>query len=95
MKGILKTWEEKGLCTRISQTKYSRCRKTKDTYRFNSEGMKNIRKEAIEGAIRRIRDGELDESQIMKTREKIIKDRIDELVDSALVTRAEPSKQDS
>jgi hypothetical protein len=84
VKEILNTWEQQDLCAQISRTKYSRCRKTKDTYRFTTQGIREIRKEAIDGTIRRINEGELEESPIMKRRQEIIKDKIEELVDSTL-----------
>ncbi len=82
VKETLREWEEQGLCTHISCTKYSRCRKTKDTYRFKTQGIKEIKKQAIEETIKTIGKGELNGSPIMRSREMIIKDRLEELVNS-------------
>jgi hypothetical protein len=82
VKEILRAWEEQGLCTHISRTKYSRCRKTKDTYRFSSQGIKEIKKQTIEETIRGIAEGELKESPIMRSRETIIRDRLEDLLNS-------------
>lgn len=82
VKETLREWEEQGLCTHISLTKYSRCRKTKDTYRFKTKGIKEIKEQTIEETIRTVGKGELSESPIMRSREMIIKDRLEELVNN-------------
>jgi hypothetical protein len=82
VKEALRTWQEQGLCTHISCTKYSRCRKTKDTYRFKVEGLAEIKKRAIEETIRKIDQGGSEKSPIMKTREMIINDKLQELLQS-------------
>jgi hypothetical protein len=82
VKDVLRTWEEEGLCTHVSLTKYSRCRKTKDTYRFNLKGLKEIKKKAIEETIETIERNEIRATPIMKTRESLIKDKLEELLDS-------------
>jgi hypothetical protein len=86
VKGILSTWEKRGLCTHISTTKYSRCRKTKDTYRFAVNGLKEIKKQAIDGTIRTIEKRELRVTPIMRTRESMAKDRLKELLENIGVT---------
>jgi hypothetical protein len=93
VKEILTTWEDQGLCTHISRTKYSRCRKTKDTYRFSSQGIKEIKKQTIEETIRGIGEGELKESPIMRSRETIIKDRLDALLDNLSTTGYEATRE--
>jgi hypothetical protein len=80
VKESLRTWEEQGLCTHISCTKYSRCRKTKDTYRFNAQGIKEIKMYAIDETIKGIGEGELREFPIMRSRETIVSDRLEELL---------------
>jgi hypothetical protein len=90
-KEILGSWEKQGLCIHISCTKYSRCRKTKDTYRFKTQGIREIKKQAIEETIRMINEGEMKESPIMRTREMIVKDRLEHLLDS--VTAATKNQQ--
>lgn len=82
VKDILRKWEEQGLCTHVSLTKSSRCRKTKDTYRFNVKGLKEIKKQAIEGTIETIERNELKATSIMKTRDSLTKDKLEELLDS-------------
>jgi hypothetical protein len=86
VKDILRSWEEQGLCTHISRTKYSRCRKTKDTYRFKTQGMKEIKKQAIEETIRTITNSELTVTPIMRTRDHIVRDRLEELLNSLMKT---------
>jgi hypothetical protein len=93
VKDILRTWEEQGLCTHISRTKYSRCRKTKDTYRFRTQGIKEIKKQAIEETIRTINEGELKESPIMRTRETIVRDKLEELLNSITATTKSQSAE--
>jgi hypothetical protein len=94
VKDILKVWEEQGLCHHIATTKYSRCRKTKDTYRFKKQGIKEIKKRAIEETIRTIGEGELRESPIMRPREVIIKDRLEELISSMPMANNQASQED-
>jgi hypothetical protein len=79
---ILRSWEEQGLCAHISRTKYSRCRKTKDTYRFRNQGLREIKKQAIEETIRAIGKSEPTTTPIMRTRDHILRDRLEELLDS-------------
>jgi DNA-binding PadR family transcriptional regulator len=86
VKEILRTWEKQGLCTHVTRTKYSRCRKTKDTYRFNSKGLKEIKKQAIEQMIETIEREELKAVPIMRTRQSIILDRLERLIDSISVS---------
>jgi DNA-binding PadR family transcriptional regulator len=86
VKCILSTWEKLGLCTHISTTKYSRCRKTKDTYRFTVSGLKEIKRQAIDDTIQTIEKGELRATPIMRTKESIAKDRLEELLENAGMT---------
>jgi hypothetical protein len=86
VKETLRTWEDQGLCTHISCTKYSRCRKTKDTYRFSARGIREIKKQTIEETIKTIGEGELSESPIMRSRETIIRDRLEELLNNMSIT---------
>jgi DNA-binding PadR family transcriptional regulator len=79
VKETLKEWQEQGLCTHVSCTKYSRCRKTKDTYRIKPQGIEEFKKRAIEETIRTINEGKPNEQAIMKTRGMIIKDKLDEI----------------
>jgi hypothetical protein len=83
IKETLKEWEEQGFCTHISRTKYSRCRKTKDTYRFKTRGILEIKKRAIDETIRTINNSELTTAPIMRTRDYIIRDRLEGLLNSA------------
>jgi len=83
---ILRKWEEQALCTHIARTKYSRCRRTKDTYRFNERGLNEIKKRAIDETIETIKKSELRSTPIMRTRELIIKDKLEELLDSVMRT---------
>jgi hypothetical protein len=85
VKKILRTWETQGLCTHTTRTKYSRCRKTKDTYRFNIKGLAEIKKQAIEEIIQTIENRETSDSSIMRTRESIIRDKLEQLLDSTRV----------
>ena len=80
VKESLRTLEEQGLCTRISRTKYSRCRKTKDTYRFSAQGIKEIKMDAIDETIKGMGEGELREFPIMRSRDTIVRDRLEELL---------------
>lgn len=82
VKDFLRTWDEQGLCTHVSLTKYSRCRKTKDTYRFTEKGLKEIKRQAIVETINTIDKGDLSVMSIMRTRELLIEDKIDQLVSS-------------
>jgi hypothetical protein len=86
VKEILREWEDRGLCIRISTTKYSRCRKTKDTYRFTNEGLTELKKQSIEDTMETIGKSELTTTPIMKTRDYIIKDRFEELLNSMMRT---------
>jgi hypothetical protein len=86
VKESLRTWEEQGLCTHISCTKYSRCRKTKDTYRFKTEGIIEVKRRAIEETIRTISEGNLGLLPVMKTREMIIEDKVEEIINSLTIS---------
>ncbi len=86
VKETLRLWDEQGLCTHISRTKYSRCRKTKDTYRFKTQGIQEIKKRAIDETIRAIGKSELSTGPIMRTRDYIIKDRFEDLLNSVAKT---------
>ena len=94
VKDILRSWEEQGLCTHISRTKYSRCRKTKDTYRFKTQGIRQIKKQAIEETIRTIGESELTTTPIMRTRDNIVKDRLEELLNSVTKTTQETKDEE-
>jgi hypothetical protein len=83
VKDILAAWEAQGLCDHIATTKYSRCRKTKDTFRFTKKGLTEIKKQAIEETIRVIKENELTTTPIMRTRDYIIRDTLEELLNSA------------
>jgi DNA-binding PadR family transcriptional regulator len=86
VKEILRKWENEGLCTYITRTKYSRCRRTKDTYRFGDKGLVELKKQAIEDTMETIRKSELTSTPIMRARDHIIKDRLEELLNSAIRT---------
>ncbi|MHA1268657.1 MAG: hypothetical protein ACTSPY_02615 [Candidatus Helarchaeota archaeon] len=78
VKEILKDWKNKNLCNYIMTTKYGHCRKTKDIYRFNSNGIKKLKEMLIHNDIKRIKNTLNNQDQnshykeIMKTRESII-----------------------
>jgi hypothetical protein len=74
------------LCTYITRTKYSRCRRTKDTYRFGDKGLVELKKQAIEDTIETIRKSELTTTPIMRARDHIVKDRLEELLNSLIRT---------
>jgi hypothetical protein len=86
VKDILAAWEVQGLCDHIATTKYSRCRKTKDTFRFTKKGLTEIKKRAIEKTIGTIKKGELTATPIMRTRDYIIRDKLEELLNSVMGT---------
>jgi DNA-binding PadR family transcriptional regulator len=93
VKEILRKWEDEGICTRIATTKYSRCRKTKDTYRFTNEGLTELKKQSIEDTMETIRKSELTTTPIMRTRDYIVKDRFEELLNSIMRT-PQPAEDD-
>jgi hypothetical protein len=74
------------LCTYITRTKYSRCRRTKDTYRFSDRGLVELKKQAIEDTMETIRKSELTAAPIMRARDHIIKDRLEGLLNSVIRT---------
>lgn len=86
VKEILRKWENEGLCTYIARTKYSRCRRTKDTYRFSGKGLVELKKQAIEDTMETIRKSELTTTPIMRARDHIIEDRLEELLNSVMRT---------
>ena len=93
VKDILGTWEEQELCDHIATTKYSRCRKTKDIYRFGMKGLKEIKKRAIEGTIETIEKRELLPTPIMRTRESLVRGRLEELLVATWLALS-PSERD-
>jgi len=77
---ILTGWEEKGFCQYVTTTKYAHCRKTKVVYYFHPEGLKKIKEMLIDQHLNIIKNWEqgdwknyMDLTDVMKTRENIIK----------------------
>ncbi|MHA1144692.1 MAG: hypothetical protein ACTSRW_08140 [Candidatus Helarchaeota archaeon] len=93
VKHVLKKWEEKGICTYLTTTKYARCRKTKVIYRFDEKGFKKIKELIMEKNIEMIKQ---DDQQVlqdlmigkkretMKSRETMINDFFIKLEDEIL-----------
>ncbi|MFX1487112.1 MAG: hypothetical protein ACFFBS_08490 [Promethearchaeota archaeon] len=69
----LKNLAEEGLCTYVTTTKLGRCRKTKDVYRFNSSGIRLVKRRLIEESIKGINRGQEFSYGILRTRERTIK----------------------
>jgi DNA-binding PadR family transcriptional regulator len=95
VKEILRKWENEGLCIYITRTKYSRCRRTKDTYRFSDKGLVELKKQAIEGTMETIRKSELTTTPIMRARDHIIEDRLEELLNSVIRTPQQAEDQET
>ena len=68
----LKSLAKKGLCAYMTTTKLGRCRKTKDVYKFDSSGIRWIKRRLIEESIKGINRGQEFSHGIVRTREMTI-----------------------
>ncbi|MFX0103718.1 MAG: hypothetical protein ACFFCS_29420 [Candidatus Hodarchaeota archaeon] len=73
---ILNRWQDKGICTLVSNSSTSTSRKTKEIYRFNEDGINKMKAKFIDKCIEDIeKNGTLEkDSQVLRTRDKIIED---------------------
>jgi len=77
---ILVDWQNTGFCEYVTTTKYAHCRKTKMVYYFPPAGLKKIKEILIDQHLDIIKNWEdgnwenyIDSTDVMKTRENIIK----------------------
>jgi len=74
VKEILKIWEKEKICKYITTTKFGHCRKTKDIYRFEDEGIKRLKEMLIHYNIDLIK-GKENNAIDLKPNEEIMKPR--------------------
>ncbi|MHA1311159.1 MAG: hypothetical protein ACTSWR_03315 [Candidatus Helarchaeota archaeon] len=78
IKEILKEWESQKICDYLQTTKYGHCRKTKEIYRFSSEGINKLKEFIIYNNIKIIKNSReymdklIQTKEIMKTRSSLI-----------------------
>ena len=74
VKEILKDWQKDNICKYITTTKYGHCRKTKDIYRFDQQGLNKLKEFLIHHDIKLIKSDGIPKLNI-KNDETIMKSR--------------------